>query len=182
MNAYPTALPDVVVIEPTAYEDDRGVFFESYNSREFARAIGRSVQFVQDNHSRSRHMVLRGLHYQLPNPQGKLVRVTRGTIWDVAVDLRRSSPTYGQWVGEMLSAENRRQMWIPEGFAHGFVVLSEEADCLYKVTEYRCPEAERALAWNDPRLKIAWPLGAERPVLSARDMAADALGTAVTYE
>jgi dTDP-4-dehydrorhamnose 3,5-epimerase len=162
-----TAIPDVLVIEPKVFGDSRGFFLESWNAQAFAEA-GIPAAFVQDNHSRSPRGVLRGLHYQIVQPQGKLVRVTAGEVFDVAVDLRRASPTFGRWVGEHLSGENRRMLWIPPGFGHGFLVLSESADFLYKTTDYYAPEHERVIAWNDPDLAIAWPL-AGAPTLSARD-------------
>lgn len=170
MQVIDTAIPDVKIIEPKVFGDDRGFFFESFNQKRFEEAIGRQVEFVQDNHSRSAKGVLRGLHYQIQNPQGKLVRVAVGEVFDVAVDLRRSSPTFGQWVGVTLSAENKRQLWIPEGFAHGFVVTSEVAEFLYKTTDYWHPEHERCIVWNDSRLGIDWPL-AEMPALSGKDAA-----------
>src|SRR5687767_7731736 len=157
MKATPTLIPDVLLVEPDVFGDARGFFYESWNQRRFDAAVGREVRFVQDNHSLSVRNVLRGLHYQVRQPQGKLVRVTAGEVYDVAVDLRRSSPTFGRWVGERLSAENRRMFWIPEGFAHGFVVLSETAEFLYKATDYYAPEHDRALLWNDPALGIEWP-------------------------
>jgi dTDP-4-dehydrorhamnose 3,5-epimerase len=163
-------LGDVLLIEPKVFGDDRGFFFESYNARELERAAGRPLTFVQDNHSRSMKNVLRGLHYQIKQPQGKLVRVVSGTVFDVAVDLRRHSPTFRQWTGTTLSAENRRQLWIPEGFAHGFLVLSDSAEFLYKTTDYWAPEHERCIAWNDPELAISWPIEGE-PMLSAKDRA-----------
>lgn len=162
------AISDVVLIEPRVFGDERGFFFESFNQEQFESAIGRSVKFVQDNHSRSVRNVLRGLHYQVRQPQGKLVRVVSGEIFDVAVDIRKGSATFGQWVGEVLSAENKRQLWIPEGFAHGFVVLSESAELLYKSTDYYAPAHERCLAWDDPSLAIQWPIDVE-PALSAKD-------------
>jgi dTDP-4-dehydrorhamnose 3,5-epimerase len=162
------AIPDVLRIEPRVFGDERGFFYESFHQARFEEAVGRKVGFVQDNHSKSAHNVLRGLHYQLRQTQGKLVRVVAGSVFDVAVDLRRSSPTFGQWVGEILSAENKAQMWVPEGFAHGFVVLSESAEFVYKTTDYYAPEHERCIAWNDPQLAIAWPLSAA-PVVSAKD-------------
>lgn len=162
------SIPDVLRIEPRVFGDERGFFYESFHQARFEEAIGRKLNFVQDNHSRSAHKVLRGLHYQVQQTQGKLVRVVSGSVFDVAVDLRRSSPTFGQWVGEVLSAENKAQMWVPEGFAHGFVVLSESAEFLYKATDYYAPEHERCIAWNDPTLAIAWPLDAA-PVVSAKD-------------
>jgi dTDP-4-dehydrorhamnose 3,5-epimerase len=162
------SIPDVLRIAPRVFGDERGFFYESFHQARFEEAIGRKLNFVQDNHSRSAHKVLRGLHYQVQQTQGKLVRVVSGSVFDVAVDLRRSSPTFGQWVGEVLSAENKAQMWVPEGFAHGFVVLSESAEFLYKATDYYAPEHERCIAWNDPTLAIAWPLDAA-PVVSAKD-------------
>ncbi|HFQ90621.1 MAG TPA: dTDP-4-dehydrorhamnose 3,5-epimerase, partial [Desulfobulbus sp.] len=156
MEVRPTEIPDVLVIEPRVFGDERGFFFESFNQRTWEEKTGLSTRFVQENHSRSGRHVLRGLHYQIRQPQGKLVRVILGTVFDVAVDLRRSSPTFGRWVGRELSAENRRQMWIPEGFAHGFVVLSEAAEFLYLTTDYYAPEYERAVIWNDPDLAIDW--------------------------
>lgn len=168
MKATPLAIPDVILFEPKVFGDDRGFFFESFNQRQFEEAVGRPVQFVQDNHSRSVKNVLRGLHYQIQNPQGKLVRVAAGEVFDVAVDLRRNSPTFGQWVGVRLSAENKHQLWVPEGFGHGFVVLSETAEFLYKTTDYYAPEHERCIAWNDPALGIDWPING-RPSLSAKD-------------
>ncbi|MDK6079273.1 dTDP-4-dehydrorhamnose 3,5-epimerase [Massilia varians] len=168
MNATRLAIPDVVLFEPRVFGDERGFFFESFNQRYFDQAVGRHVDFVQDNHSRSTKNVLRGLHYQIIQPQGKLVRVVDGTVFDVAVDLRKSSPTFGKWVGEILSAENKKQMWVPEGFAHGFVVLSESAEFLYKTTDFYAPEHERCIAWNDPKLTIAWPI-TEAPSVSAKD-------------
>lgn len=168
MNVTPLAIPEVLLLEPRVFADARGSFFESFNQKKFESAVGRSVQFVQDNHSHSVRHVLRGLHYQIRQPQGKLVRVAQGEVFDVAVDLRRQSPTFGQWVGAMLSGENRNQMWIPEGFAHGFLVLSETADFLYKTTDYYAPEFERTIIWNDRDLAVDWPSGVE-PVLSAKD-------------
>ena len=164
----PTAIPEVLRIEPTVFGDARGFFFESFNARDFRDATGLDVTFVQDNHSGSSRGVLRGLHYQIQQPQGKLVRVVQGEVFDVAVDLRRSSPTFGRWVGEMLSAENRRQLWIPPGFAHGFLVLSEWAECLYKSTDFYAPEHERALRWDDPTVGVAWPIDGV-PILAAKD-------------
>jgi dTDP-4-dehydrorhamnose 3,5-epimerase len=174
LKVTPTALPEVLVIEPRVFGDDRGFFFESYNRSAFAKATGVDDEFVQDNHSRSAQGVLRGLHYQIRQPQGKLVRVTSGRVFDVAVDLRRNSPRLGRWAGVELSAENKKQFWVPPGFAHGFLVLSDHADFLYKTTEYYAPEHERAVAWNDPELAIEWPLHELRrpPVLSAKDAAA----------
>ncbi len=169
MRAIPTAIPDVLIIEPKVFGDARGFFFESFNRRQFADLIRRNVDFVQDNHSRSARNVLRGLHYQIRNPQGKLVRVVQGEVFDVAVDLRKSSKTFGQWVGEILSAENKRQLWVPEGFAHGFVVMSETAEFLYKTTDYWFPEHERCIRWDDPTLAIDWPPIISQPVISAKD-------------
>lgn len=168
MKATPLAIPDVILIEPKVFGDERGFFFESFNQTQFEQAIGKSVQFVQDNHSRSARNVLRGLHYQIQQPQGKLVRVVQGEVFDVAVDLRKSSKTFGQWVGEILSAENKHQVWIPEGFAHGFVVLSDIAEFLYKTTDYYAPAHERCILWNDATLAIQWPAGIQ-PILSAKD-------------
>lgn len=162
------AIPDVVVLEPTVFADERGFFYESFNQARFEAAIGRRVTFVQDNHSRSQKGVLRGLHYQIQQPQGKLVRIVVGAVFDVAVDLRRSSPTFGRWVGEVLSADNKRQLWIPEGFAHGFVVLSDVAECLYKTTDYYAPAHERCIIWNDPTIGIRWSIDGE-PILSGKD-------------
>jgi dTDP-4-dehydrorhamnose 3,5-epimerase len=157
MKATPLAISDVVLFEPKVFGDDRGFFFESFNDAQFSAAVGKEVTFVQDNHSRSVKNVLRGLHYQIQQPQGKLVRVVAGEVFDVVVDIRKSSPSFGQWVGEVLSAENKRQLWVPEGFAHGFVVLSEFAEFLYKTTDYYAPAHERCIAWNDPALDIKWP-------------------------
>ncbi|MFR0715679.1 dTDP-4-dehydrorhamnose 3,5-epimerase [Pseudomonas putida] len=170
MNIIKTAIPDVVIIEPKVFGDSRGFFFESFNARAFAEQTGVDVTFVQDNHSRSQKGVLRGLHYQLQNPQGKLVRVVQGEVLDVAVDIRKHSPTFGQWVAVRLSADNHRQLWVPAGFAHGFVVLSESAEFLYKTTDYYNPSAERCIRWDDPTLAIDWEL-AEQPQLSAKDQA-----------
>lgn len=168
MKVIPTAIDGLLVIEPTVFGDDRGFFYESFNQRRFEDLTGVKAGFVQDNHSRSARNVLRGLHYQIQQAQGKLVRVTSGSVFDVAVDLRKSSPTFGQWHGLELSAENKRQFWIPPGFAHGFVVTSEHAEFLYKTTDYYAPEHERALIWNDPAIGIEWPLDAE-PLLSGKD-------------
>ena len=168
------AIPDVVLIEPKVFGDARGFFYESFNQRAFNEATGTHHQFVQDNHSRSSKGVLRGLHYQIQQPQGKLVRVVQGAVFDVAVDIRRASPTFGRWVGVELTAENQRQLWVPAGLAHGFVVLSESADFLYKTTDYYAPEHERCIAWDDPAIGIAWPLaahGIHAPLLSAKDRA-----------
>lgn len=172
MKTTPLAIPDVVLIEPQVFGDERGFFFESFNQARFDAALGRNVSFVQDNHSRSAQNVLRGLHYQIQHPQGKLVRVVQGEVFDVAVDIRKSSPTFGQWVGQALSAENKRMLWVPEGFAHGFVVLSAYAEFLYKTTDYWSPAHERCIAWNDPDLAINWPNSgpdSAAPVLSAKD-------------
>ncbi|WP_373976015.1 dTDP-4-dehydrorhamnose 3,5-epimerase [Chitinibacter sp. SCUT-21] len=168
MNVIDTAIPDVKIIEPKVFGDERGFFYESFNHAKFEEAIGREVKFVQDNHSKSVKGVLRGLHYQIQHPQGKLVRCTRGEVFDVAVDLRKSSPTFGKWVGVTLSEENKRQLWIPEGFAHGFVVVSEVAEFLYKTTDYWYPEFERSMLWNDLDLAIEWRLDGE-PQLSVKD-------------
>jgi len=170
MRATPTAIPDVLVIEPKVFGDERGFFYESYNEKAFYEATGLDVRFVQDNHSKSARNVLRGLHYQVQQPQGKLVRVVQGEVFDVAVDIRKDSKTYGQWVGEILSADNKKQLWIPPGLAHGFVVLSETAEFLYKTTDYYAPAHERCIAWNDPDLAIAWPIDG-MPSLSAKDAA-----------
>ncbi|WHS60670.1 dTDP-4-dehydrorhamnose 3,5-epimerase [Pseudomonas sp. G2-4] len=177
MNVIATRLPDVLIIEPKVFGDDRGFFYESFNARAFAEATGCALQFVQDNHSRSAKGVLRGLHYQIEQAQGKLVRVTAGEVLDVAVDIRRSSATFGQWVGVRLSAQNHRQMWVPPGFAHGFVVLSESADFLYKTTDYYAPSAERCIRWDDPQLAIDWELQGA-PILSPKDQAGKALSEA----
>lgn len=171
MKVTPCAIADVLLLEPRVFGDDRGFFFESFNQRAFGDATGLDLQFVQDNHSRSARNVLRGLHYQVVQPQGKLVRVVAGEVFDVAVDIRPGSPTYGRWVGEILSAGNRRQLWVPPGLAHGFLVLSDTADFLYKTTDYYAPAHERCIAWNDPTLAIDWPLNGQTPVLSAKDMA-----------
>ncbi len=169
MKLRKTKIPEVLVFEPEVFGDERGFFLESYNQKTFEE-FGLKRNFVQDNHSRSARNVLRGLHYQLQQPQGKLLRVVSGAIWDVAVDVRRSSPTFGQWAGEELSAENKRMFWIPEGFAHGFVVISESADVLYKATDFYAPASERSLLWNDPELGIDWPQAGE-PLLSKKDRA-----------
>ncbi|BCO08842.1 dTDP-4-dehydrorhamnose 3,5-epimerase [Desulfolithobacter dissulfuricans] len=168
MQVIATEIPEVLIIEPRVYGDERGFFFESFNQRRWEEKTGLATRFVQENHSRSNHNVLRGLHYQIRQPQGKLVRVISGEVFDVAVDIRRSSPTFGRWVGVHLSAENKRQFWVPEGFAHGFVVLSEVAEFLYLTTDYYAPEHERAILWNDPDLAIAWPHTGE-PILSEKD-------------
>ncbi len=171
MTFRPTALAGVLLVEPELFGDARGHFFESFNRRALEAAASRPVEFVQDNQSLSARGVLRGLHYQLPHPQGKLVRVLRGEVFDVAVDLRRGSPTFGRWAGERLSGANRRQLWIPEGLAHGFLVLSDEAEVLYKVTDYWHAQAERCIRWDDPDLAVAWPLAGAVPRLSAKDAA-----------
>lgn len=168
MQATKLSIPDVILFEPKVFGDDRGFFFESFNNRIFEEATGLKRNFVQDNHSSSAKNVLRGLHYQIQHPQGKLVRVTLGEVFDVAVDIRKNSPTFGQWVGATLSAENRQQLWVPEGFAHGFVVLSDVAEFLYKTTDYWCPEYERSLLWNDQQIGIEWPIN-EEPMLAKKD-------------
>ena len=181
MKIIPTALPDLLILEPRVFGDARGFFMESFNARTFAEATGLTLSFVQDNHSRSQKGVLRGLHYQLEQPQGKLVRVTSGRVFDVAVDMRRSSPGFGQWAGVELSGENHRQFWVPAGFAHGFVVLSDSADFLYKTTDYYAPEHERCLRWDDPTVGVAWPLDGLTPQLSAKDQAGLAFADCETY-
>ena len=180
MKVIETAIPDVLLVEPQVFGDDRGFFYESYNARAFADKTGISAHFVQDNHSRSSKNVLRGLHYQVQQPQGKLIRVVAGSVFDVAVDLRTSSKTFGQWVGMHLSAECKQQLWIPPGFAHGFVVLSESAEFLYKTTDYYAPQHERCILWNDPDLAIAWQIASE-PVLSAKDRAGKLLREAEVF-
>ena len=170
MKVIPTEIPDVLIIEPQVYGDDRGFFLESFNQKDFREKTGVNTTFVQDNHSMSLKNVLRGLHYQIPNPQGKLVRVVNGSVFDVAVDARKSSPTFGQWVSCVLSAENKRIFWVPEGFAHGFLVLSERAEFLYKTTNYYYPQYEKTIAWNDADLGIDWPLETP-PILSPKDQA-----------
>ena len=169
MKATPLAIPDVVLFDPNVFGDERGFFFESFNQAQFEQAIGKSVQFVQDNHSRSAKNVLRGLHYQIQQAQGKLVRVVQGKAWDVAVDIRKESPTYGQWVGVELSGENSKQFWIPEGFAHGFVALEDNTQFLYKTTNYYNKESEGSIIWNDPDLKIEWPIDVDEVNLSEKD-------------
>jgi dTDP-4-dehydrorhamnose 3,5-epimerase len=176
-----TELPEVIILEPTVFGDDRGYFFESFNAQGFAEATGVDLAFVQDNHSKSEKGVLRGLHYQIVNPQGKLVRVVAGEVFDVAVDVRRSSPNFGKWVGVRLSADNKRQLWVPPGFAHGFVVLSNSAEFLYKTTDYWYPEHERSIAWNDPDVGISWPLETA-PRLSGKDSIAPLLRNAAVFE
>ena len=180
MKVTQTAIPDVVMFEPDVFGDERGFFLESWNARGFRKAIGLDVRFVQDNHSRSRRGVLRGLHYQIKQPQGKLVRVVRGRVFDVAVDLRKSSPTFGRWVGSDLAEDNYRQLWIPSGFAHGFLVLSDSADFLYKSTDYYAPEHERCILWNDPAIGVEWPIDHE-PTLSAKDRAGQLLRWAEVF-
>lgn len=181
MNIIKTELPDVLIIEPKVFGDARGFFYESFNARTFAEAIGRDVTFVQDNHSRSAKNVLRGMHYQIRQPQGKLVRVAVGEVFDVAVDLRKSSPTFGKWTGALLSAENKRMMWVPEGFAHGFLVLSDSADFLYKTTDYYAPAHERCVAWDDAEIGIQWPL-AGPPTLATKDAAGKRLREAEVFD
>ncbi len=180
MKVIPTAIADVLIVEPAVFGDDRGFFYESFNARRFAELSGVQADFVQDNHSKSARNVLRGLHYQIVQPQGKLVRVTAGAVYDVAVDLRKSSATFGHWVGVELSAENRRQLWVPPGFGHGFVVTSESAEFLYKTTDYYAPEHERAILWNDPALGITWPL-AGAPMLSGKDQQGKLLAEAEVF-
>ncbi len=180
MKAIATEIPGLVILEPRVFGDERGFFFESYNRRAFREATGVDPDFVQDNHSRSARNVLRGLHYQVRQPQGKLVRVVAGEVWDVAVDLRRSSPTFGRWMGVALSAANRRMLWVPVGFAHGFVVVSDGAEFLYKTTDYYAPEHERSLLWNDPALAIPWPLQGE-PILKPGDANGTPLARAETF-
>ncbi|MBS7690316.1 dTDP-4-dehydrorhamnose 3,5-epimerase [Pseudomonas lalucatii] len=180
MKVIQTDLPGVLILEPKVFGDERGFFYESFNARAFAEATGLDPDFVQDNHSRSQRGVLRGLHYQVQQAQGKLVRVTAGEVYDVAVDVRRASPTFGRWVGVQLSAENKRQLWVPEGFAHGFLVLSEFAEFLYKTTDYYAPTHERCIRWDDPTLAIDWPLAAA-PQLSAKDQAGLSLGDAELF-
>ncbi len=176
-----TNIPDVLILEPKVFGDSRGFFFESFNQQDFNQVTGLKVNFVQDNHSRSTQGVLRGLHYQLQQPQGKLVRVVRGAVFDVAVDIRQSSPTFGQWAGVELTEDNHKQFWVPPGFAHGFLVLSETADFLYKTTDYYAPQHERSIAWNDPDLEISWPKGL-MPLLSAKDQAGKPLALAELFD
>jgi len=182
MKVTACTITDVLLIEPKVFGDDRGFFYESFNQRAFHEASGLSVDFVQDNHSKSARNVLRGLHYQISQPQGKLVRVVAGEVFDVAVDIRRNSPTFGQWVGEILSADNKRQLWVPPGMAHGFVVLSESAEFLYKTTDYWAPEHERCIAWNDPTLGIDWPALNGEPLLSGKDAKGQAFLQAEVFE
>jgi dTDP-4-dehydrorhamnose 3,5-epimerase len=181
MKIIKTDIPDVLIIEPKVFGDDRGFFFESYNEKKWQEATGLTTRFVQDNHSRSAKGVLRGLHYQIRQPQGKLVRCVLGEVFDVAVDLRKCSPTFGKWTGALLSAENKRQMWVPQGFAHGFLALTDAAEFLYKTTDYYAPDSERSIFWNDPELKIAWPSAGE-PVLSAKDAEAPLFKDAGYFE
>lgn len=181
MKVTPTKLPEVLMLEPKVFADDRGFFMESWNARTFREATGLDVNFVQDNHSRSARNVLRGIHYQVVKPQGKLVRVVTGAVFDVAVDLRRSSPDFGKWVGVELSAENKRQLWIPPGFGHAFVVLTEAADFLYKTTEYWDSESERSIIWSDPAIGVQWPIK-NTPVLASKDAAAPLLASAEIFE
>ena len=181
MNVVKTAIPDVLIIEPKVFGDDRGFFFESFNQAQFEEAVGRRVNFVQDNHSKSVKNVLRGLHYQIQQPQGKLVRVVQGAVLDVAVDIRKSSPTFGQHVLVELSSENKRQLWVPEGFAHGFLVISDTAEFLYKTTDYYAPQFERCILWNDPDVSIKWPEGVT-PTLSGKDHVGTLLKDAETFE
>lgn len=185
MRAVATPIPDLLILEPTVFGDERGFFYESFNERRFAELLGVSVEqaprFVQDNHSRSVRHVLRGLHYQIRQAQGKLVRVVAGEVFDVAVDLRKSSATFGQWFGVMLSSQNKRQLWIPPGFAHGFLVASESAEFLYKTTDYWAPEHERCIAWDDPALAIDWPLAGATPQLSAKDRLGKPLAEAEVF-
>jgi len=180
MKVTPTAIPEVLVLEPQVFGDSRGFFFESFNARRFEELTGISANFVQDNHSKSAKGVLRGLHYQIVQPQGKLLRVAAGSLFDVVVDLRKSSPFFGRWVGVELSAENRRQLWVPPGFAHGFVVTSDSAECLYKTTDYWAPEHERTILWSDPALAIDWPLSGQ-PMLSSKDYKGSLLADAEVF-
>lgn len=182
MKAIATSIPDVLVIEPKVFGDARGFFFESFNQAAFDAAVGKHVSFVQDNHSRSAKGVLRGLHYQIQQPQGKLVRVTRGAVYDVAVDIRKSSATFGQWVGVELSEENQKQFWVPAGFAHGFLVLSESADFLYKTTEYYAPTHEKCIVWNDADLNIQWPVAGLDPLLSQKDQQGATFAEAALFD
>lgn len=181
MKATPLSIPEVMLLEPQFFSDKRGLFFESYNRMQFQIATGREEEFVQDNHSRSARNVLRGLHYQVERPQAKLVRVVRGAVFDVAVDIRKSSRSYGRWVGALLSSENRRQMWIPEGFAHGFLVVSACAEFIYKTNDYYCPEYERCIRWDDPAIGIDWPLSGP-PILSNKDRDGLLLASAEVYK
>lgn len=182
MKSTATDLPGVVILEPVVFGDDRGFFFEAWNQRVFDAAVGEHVEFVQDNHSRSRRGVLRGLHYQIRRPQGKLVRAAAGVVYDVAVDIRRSSPHFAEWVGVELSADNKRQLWIPPGFAHGFFTISESAELLYKATDFYASEWDRSIRWDDPRLEIDWPLSVAAPILSAKDAGAPLLTDAEIFD
>lgn len=182
VNVIPTDIPDVLILEPQVFGDDRGFFFESFSQQKFADKTGLDCQFVQDNHSRSKRNILRGLHYQIQQVQGKLVRAVQGEIYDVVVDIRRSSVTFGQWVGVVLSAQNKRQLCVPGGFAHGFYVLSESADVLYKTTDYYAPQHERSILWNDPKLAIDWPLLESTPLLSAKDERASQFSVAEVFD
>ena len=181
MNILATTIPEILLIEPKIFQDERGFFLESYQKKQFQEA-GINVDFVQDNHSKSRLGTLRGLHYQIHQPQAKLVRVIAGEIFDVAVDIRRQSPTFGQWVGDYLSAENKRMLWVPEGFAHGFYVTSREAEVLYKASNYYAPQWERCIRWNDPNIGIQWPTNGEAPVLSAKDALGKLFNEAEVFE
>ena len=183
MKIISTSIPDVLIIEPKVFGDSRGFFFESFNQKNFSRETGLDVEFVQDNHSRSAKGVLRGLHYQIRQPQGKLVRVVRGAVFDVSVDIRKSSPTFGRWIGVELSEDNYRQLWVPPGFAHGFYVLSESADFLYKTTDYYIPDFERSVLWNDLDIGISWPIGTgAQPTISTKDTNAARLADAEVFE
>ena len=182
MQATRLAIPDVMLIEPKVFGDARGFFFESFNQRALNDATGTNHQFVHHNHSRSSRGVLRGLHYQVQQPQGKLVRVVQGAVFDVAVDIRKSSPTFGQWVGAELSADNHRQLWVPPGFAHGFLVLSDTAEFLYKTTDYYAPEYERCIVWNDPSISVEWPIFVQNPTLSAKDQKGSFLNEAEVFD
>ena len=181
MKVVRCSIPEVVILEPRVFGDDRGFFLESFNQQQFNEALGQNFTFVQDNHSCSARGVLRGLHYQIQNPQGKLVRVTAGEIYDVAVDIRRGSPTFGKWVGEVLTAKDKKQIWVPAGFAHGFLVLSDTAEVLYKTTDYYYPTHERSIVWNDPTLTIEWPIE-QQPILSAKDANAPLFNEAEVYD
>jgi dTDP-4-dehydrorhamnose 3,5-epimerase len=181
MKVVKCGIPEVVILEPRVFGDDRGFFLESFNQQQFNEALGQEFVFVQDNHSCSARGVLRGLHYQIQNPQGKLVRVTAGEIYDVAVDIRRGSPTFGKWVGEVITAKDKKQIWVPAGFAHGFLVLSDTAEVLYKTTDYYNPDHERSIAWNDPTLKIEWPIQ-QQPILSGKDANAPFFTEAEVYD
>ncbi|HAV78535.1 MAG TPA: dTDP-4-dehydrorhamnose 3,5-epimerase [Anaerolineae bacterium] len=181
MNLVPTHIPDIIIIEPKVFEDKRGFFFESYQQNQF-KSAGIDMDFVQDNHSKSFYGTLRGLHYQIKHPQGKLIRVIAGEIFDVAVDIRLNSPTFGKWVGDYLSADNKKMLWIPPGFAHGFYVTSSDAEVIYKATDYYAPEWERTIAWNDSTINIQWPLNGETPILSFKDSAGISLPDAPVFE